>query len=141
MTATAKLSRGLLIDPVAKTVQQLQAGVELQDLYRILECTTVEAVRITDRDYLWVDEEGLYAQPPKPFFSFASQLQNPYCGKALIFGSDGENIISTTLPLLLVWQNVVFRDLVYDGMTIKERVIGGNMTVLEQRAHFKPREG
>jgi hypothetical protein len=135
-----KLIRGLLIDPIAKTVTEVQASDELPFLYTLLDCRTVEAIRITDRDFLWMDEEGLYAKPAKPFFSFSGQIDRPYCGKALILGFKRDESAATSLPLALVERNVVWRDLVYDGISIKDRVVG-NITVIEQHARFKPRGG
>lgn len=140
MNANRKLFRGLLINPVAKTVTEVQTSGELQELYRLLECRTVEIVPVSDGgETLWIDEEGLYAEPPKEFFSFLGHETNPLCGNGLILGSDGKGgHADCRLPLKLVADRVVFRNIQFDTIRTTESADEHGF-VIRQTARFKPK--
>lgn len=89
---------------------------------------------------LWIDEEGLFAEPPKPFFSFLGREQHPLCGKGLILNTDGEGgHADCQLPLDLVKRRIVFRNIEFDTITTRETTDERGF-VIEQKAYFKPKE-
>lgn len=100
----------------------------------------VEIVPLGGGETLWIDEEGLYADPPKPFFSFLGQEDLPLCGKGLILGStrEGEHA-DCRLPIKLVTDRVVFRNIEFDTIVTREGVNEHGFTIT-QTAKFKPKE-
>lgn len=87
-----------LIDPFAKTVTEtsLDRRLGLKDIYRLMECSTIDAVRFRDRsDVIYVDDNGLYADDQR-FFKVEGYPQ-PLTGKALYVGTteEGEDCAPT----------------------------------------------
>lgn len=87
-----------LIDPFAKTVTEtsLDRRLGLKDIYRLMECSTIDAVRFHDRsDVIYVDDNGLYADDQR-FFKVEGYPQ-PLAGKALYVGTteEGEDCAPT----------------------------------------------
>lgn len=83
--------RGILINPVNRTITEIDVKPGLQGLYAALRADaafsgTVELVRVTDAVDLWIDEEGNLGAD-RPVFNFGHQ---PVAGAALILGNDGE---------------------------------------------------
>lgn len=57
--------KGILIDPVAKTVEPVEYEDTLEGLYTVLGCSMIEATGrgiLPGRDVAYVDEEGLFAE-------------------------------------------------------------------------------
>lgn len=85
----------LLIDPVAKTVTEVQVTGDdsnLADIYEHLDCQTFDCVeRSGNGDAIYVDDEGILYDPKtmvkRGFFSIGTQGQ-PYAGRGLWIGSD-----------------------------------------------------
>lgn len=82
--------RALLIDPVAKSIAAIDTEGTLDDLYRHLACTQVEAVTLAAGELLYFDEEALFADEPGPFFALKGY--DPIAGRGLIIGIDGEGV-------------------------------------------------
>lgn len=78
--------RALLIDPAWKRVTEVETEGTLDDLYRLLACTQVEALVLAAGEILYFDEEALHADDPGPFFSIRGY--EPIAGRGLIIGID-----------------------------------------------------
>jgi Domain of unknown function (DUF3846) len=57
-------------------------------MYEHLNCTTVDVVRLTTVLDMWIDDEGLYTQPPNPAATALARhyghLHQPYHGPVMI---------------------------------------------------------
>ena len=82
--------KAYLIDPFQKKIHDLDITRDLQAWYEALRCDNVDCVcighlpngRTVD---VWVDDEGLLADEPRPFFKIGlAQL----CGYGLVLESD-----------------------------------------------------
>lgn len=120
--------RAILIDPVAKTVSEVEYNGDYRQIDVLLsdkdnglnvDCFTV--VSIDDDDDIFVDDEGLL-KDPKHFFVWKGYGQ-PLAGRGLILGhrGDGESI-ATTLKLDEVRDNVAFVKLSVAGFDTTEGV-------------------
>lgn len=109
--------RAIKIDPRTRTVEAVETPAGLDDLYRLIECDIVEAVKLGKGQMLWVDEEGLMRKEIKPFFAFRGYEDKPLCGVGLILGADeyGDNT-DTTLSVPDIYNAVVWLDIEYVGM-------------------------
>lgn len=85
--------RAILIDPVNKTVSEVEHNGDYRDIYRHIECDCFTVVGIDDVDSVFIDDEGLLKDEPGPFFALKGYPQ-PLAGKGLILGcdEDGETI-------------------------------------------------
>jgi hypothetical protein len=88
---------------------QIEQG-SLQDLYRVIGCKTIEAVRtrvLQGRDVLYVDEEGLLHEPTL-FFKIDGYAQ-PLAGNGLVVGINaaGDDVSAKT-PLDVIKKSVQF---------------------------------
>jgi hypothetical protein len=105
--------KAYLIDSTAHTVTAvtLKDGDALAEYYRLIDCETVEAKRITARgDMLFFDEEGLLREPIPPFFHIAG-WPYPVAGNALVVGREDPLSGKTrdpSMPLDAVQQAVTF---------------------------------
>lgn len=54
--------------------QDVKRGFTLEELYRVLACTTIEAVYLPDRRVMVVDEEAKLRREPPPPNSVATAL-------------------------------------------------------------------
>ncbi|KPJ63259.1 hypothetical protein AMK68_04070 [candidate division KD3-62 bacterium DG_56] len=81
--------RIILIDPVAESVTEQQLVLDLQTLYRLLECSTIDAFRFSPSTLAYVDDNGLYRPPdengcvPHIWFRAANQ---PIVGRVVLTG-------------------------------------------------------
>lgn len=137
----SKVLRGILINPSDRTIMDVEFKDGLKEIYRLVACSTIEAVQVSERDTMYIDEEGLYAHPPKPFFSFAGREGAPICGNGLITGFDirtGDNT-STRLTVDQVARVVVWREIELDDIrtTSKDTDDGFEIRVTSR---FKPKE-
>lgn len=68
--------RGVLIDPRAKTVTEVEADDwnDTESIYETIQCRTFEVMSraggLAVRDALYVDEEAMILRPSDPTFSF-----------------------------------------------------------------------
>ena len=98
--------RAVLIDPVAKTVEEIDSPLDLKSLYALLQCSTLDLVTVGEHD-LYVDDEGLLVEDPV-FFSIRGYPQ-PLAGRAVLCRHNVEgNCAPATLSLATVRQRVTF---------------------------------
>lgn len=79
--------RGILIDPASKAVTVVDATGEREDIYSLLACTTIEGIALVMGEILYVDEEGMMAAEPGPFFALDG-IDEPLAGRGLVLGLD-----------------------------------------------------
>lgn len=80
--------RGLLIDPKAYTIQEIQLaakGDHLPEIYRHLQCRTFDCAALDNRDTLYIDDEGLLKANPYHFI--IEGCLEPFAGRGLILGT------------------------------------------------------
>tara|TARA_B100000212_G_scaffold292236_1_gene234168 strand:- start:1333 stop:1791 length:459 start_codon:yes stop_codon:yes gene_type:complete len=91
--------RAILINPMQESIRYTSYDGDFRSIYRILQCTTYEAVYPFDNgDTLWIDEEGLLKESNYAFnlisdklgVSPKSQFGQTIMGSALILGTDAE---------------------------------------------------
>lgn len=61
-------------DGTCSDVRPPGAEFHLADLYAALACECVEAIDLADGRVMWLDEEGKFAQPPRPRNAVATAL-------------------------------------------------------------------
>ena len=63
--------RLIKIDPTAQTVEAVETNGQLQDLYQLIGCRTIDVcARQPNGDALTVDDEALLDEPQPPAFVF-----------------------------------------------------------------------
>lgn len=86
--------KAYLIDPYAEAVTEIETDGTFEHLYPIIECTTIEVVRLDAAgDGIFVDEERMFSftRPDgaeKRFFTLGSS--QPLVGKGVVMGGDSE---------------------------------------------------
>lgn len=78
--------KAILIDAYKKTVTEVEYDGTLQAIYALLKCSTIEAVRISETDSIYVDEEGA-VNGTEVGFSFSG---NDLFGSGLVVSHDDE---------------------------------------------------
>ena len=84
-----------LIDPFKKdiTLVHLPTGkLELETIYDLVQCATIDMYGLTDDTDLIIDDEGLFVEDQK-FFVIEDKV---FAGRALIVGAPNEDGHSTT---------------------------------------------
>ena len=84
--------KAYLINPKANTISLVETTGGLADMYRLLDCSTVDVVRdaIPGHD-LWIDDEGLLFEDEAPHGLFHSRLTGQMlAGLALVLSNNGE---------------------------------------------------
>lgn len=93
--------RGILIDPQAFTLTEVQLEArkdELQQIYGLLRCHTFDCVGLDNSDTLYIDDNGIATG--SPFHFIVSDYPQPFVGRGLILGTDKEHeSISATTTL------------------------------------------
>jgi hypothetical protein len=86
--------RALLINPFDRTVTEIEHNGSLEAMRETIRCQTVCTVQLTDRETLWLDDEGMLVEGT-PVFSISGSDQ-AFAGIGLILGSSpaGNNIAS-----------------------------------------------
>ena len=79
--------RAIFIDPASKTVTAIDTTGDPDDLYRLLGCASVDSVSVTMGEILYIDDEGLMADEPGPFFALDGH-DDPLPGRGIILGLD-----------------------------------------------------
>ena len=85
--------KAILIQPQQESVRHISYDGDSKSIYRILQCTTYEAIYPFDNgDTLWIDEEGLLKESN---YAFNLKADNPkfnqtIMGSAMILGTDAE---------------------------------------------------
>jgi hypothetical protein len=139
--------RAILIDPVAEKISETEFDGDYRSIYRLLSdpeyhlnVTTFTAIYITNRDSLFVDDNGLLTAP-RYFFKWRDYRQ-PLAGRGLILGlrsSDGENI-ATKLSLAHVKNMVTFHRLSVKGFDHGDYTTDAGVGVIWSRPRFGPPE-
>lgn len=80
---------------VAREVQVKEKDACLRDMYRLIDCHTVDVVRLADDLDMWLDDDGMYTSPVNLAATFVARLygfnhQN-YHGNALFLGGANRN--------------------------------------------------
>lgn len=102
--------RAIKIDVVKKSVYEIDIPAEsvLDELYRALECTCVDAVFVDFEETLWIDDEGLLRNPPLGAFKVGRRV---YSGHGVILGTSYEGESAPTgLTVQQVYTTVTFVD-------------------------------
>ena len=87
--------RGILINPFDETIKEVNISGNIEDIYLLTECRTFDIVALSDKDDLYVDDEGLLYD--NRYFTIYGKA---IAGRGLIMAHDDEgNSISTTLSL------------------------------------------
>jgi hypothetical protein len=89
----------ILIDPMSRTISEIQLSGELNDYYKHLKCQTFTIVTVDWCGHevdIFVDDEGLL-NDGNEFFVFQGWHQ-PLAGRALILGHDDEGE-TTSCPI------------------------------------------
>ena len=87
--------KGILINPFDETVKDVNILGNIEEIYLLTECSTFDVVSLSEKDDLYVDDEGLLKD--NRYFTI---YDKPIAGKSLIMGHDVEgNSISTNLSL------------------------------------------
>lgn len=142
--------KGILIDPTAKTVTDIEVE-SWEKVKEIIGCKWLEGVTIArvaahaeqiHAEQILVNEEGLLVDEPGPFFQVGDNT--PIAGKGVVLGVDYEgDVISTRLTAALVAPRISFPDVEFTGFTMSEddaiHPILGPMHRITRTANFKPR--
>ena len=85
--------KAILINPMQESIRHISYDGDPKSIYRILQCTTYEAVYpFENGDTLWIDEEGLLNESNFAFDILGSNelWHRTYLGSAMILGVDDE---------------------------------------------------
>ena len=142
------LVRGILIDPEAKTITEVEHDPrKFTQIYELLTTSlhkveTFDIVQLTPANALYVDDDGL-SKTPQVFFRVEGYPQ-PLAGRGLILGVDPEgNTVGATLPLDVVKARVTFYDTQPEVLGFEEREeeidhpVFGPMKVVRRETKFK----
>tara|TARA_Y100001938_G_scaffold138890_1_gene205018 strand:+ start:186 stop:527 length:342 start_codon:yes stop_codon:yes gene_type:complete len=87
--------RGILINPFDETIKEVNILGNIEDIYLLTECRTFDVVALSDKDDLYIDDEGLL-KDNRYFTIYGRTL----AGRGLIMSHDDEgNSISTDISL------------------------------------------
>jgi len=137
--------RALLIDPIARTITEVEHEDKYTDIYRLIEAQPFDVMNIGDGESLFFDDEGLLKEPPPiDYFRFGDD-GHPISGKALVLGVNDEgDSIATKLTIAELQGMVQFLRLRFVGFEdISGKVNHPVFGVVEQigsRAIFEPME-
>tara|TARA_R110001606_G_C14974028_1_gene603541 strand:- start:167 stop:517 length:351 start_codon:yes stop_codon:yes gene_type:complete len=93
--------KGILINPLDKTIKEVVYTGDFREIYDLVDCRTFDCVMVDSENDMYIDDEGLYVDDQKYFRMV--ELGANYAGKALVLGHDDEGeTISTTLTLQMV---------------------------------------
>jgi len=87
--------KGILINPFDETVKEVNLLGNIEEIYLLTECKTFDIVALSDKDDLYVDDEGLLYD--NRYFTIYGKA---IAGRGLIMAHDDEgSSISTTFSL------------------------------------------
>lgn len=83
--------KAILIDPISKTVSEVEHAGDLESIYKLLDCSMFEApIRYPNDDAMYCDEEAwMHLKEPYAGFMFPN-WSYAILGKGLILGSTDE---------------------------------------------------
>ena len=104
--------KAIVINPITKTVNEINIKGDLSSWYETIECDVVEvAIRLDNGDILLVDEEGLWKSPTSYFtYEHPDYINYPFAGKGLIVGTQGEDTSDAKTTLEEAIAKVRFQD-------------------------------
>ena len=79
--------KGYLIDPEKRTVEAVEVGDTIQDIYDHIQADTFDCVRMPNDDTIFIDDEGLFRK--HDYFTLVG-YQSPLAGRGLVLGTDHE---------------------------------------------------
>jgi len=97
-TGDVEMKRGILIDSVAKTIEEVQVQDGLQGMYDLIQCTTVDAINVCDEIDVWVDDDGMYTHDSGGFSMRVGKNIIQVHGRGLLLGLDLSEGSSISLP-------------------------------------------
>lgn len=88
-----KICKGVLIDPITRTVQVVQVNMsDFTDLYDLIHTRIVERTEVLGNKMLWLDEEGLLRSPNNEHL-FRLTNEGPYfAGPGVILGARTDDL-------------------------------------------------
>ena len=100
--------KAILIDVKTQEIKEVEHDGKLQNIYDLIDCRTIDIVRIDDVNGIFVDDEGLLKD--NLYFEYSgSENVFKLAGSGLILGVDDEgNSISPTLTVEDVKSKVNF---------------------------------
>jgi len=82
--------KAYLIDPVTRTVTEVEYSGDYQQIYKLIDCDTFTCVDLNEHaDTVFVDDEGLINGKCTEFFLLRNYHQ-PLAGKGLVLGTNDE---------------------------------------------------
>lgn len=141
--------RAILIDPIARTISNVQHNGDYKQIYELLsdkdnglDVDDFNAVQWDERNTVYVDGEGLLKSPR--YFFILRGYQQPLAGRGLILGVDrmGETI-ATSLTVEQVIPHVRYEQLSVQGFVHDEGVadhplLGPDTPFIRQTPVFGP---
>ena len=97
MTETLNQINGLLINPLTQRIEQVALGKDdLESIYKLLNCTHVDIVRMPNGDSIYVNDNGLFEDSDNPYsdegnlvgFFIDGVTTSPIAGFGLVLGYD-----------------------------------------------------
>tara|TARA_Y100000114_G_C11637060_1_gene267327 strand:+ start:200 stop:541 length:342 start_codon:yes stop_codon:yes gene_type:complete len=86
----------LLINPFEQTVKAVKSTGDLEDIYNLLDCNTIDAIGIDQQNVLYIDDCGLLKNDQR-YFSINGKV---LAGNGLVIGFDDEgDSIDTSLNI------------------------------------------
>lgn len=137
--------RAILIDPVARTVTEVDYDGNYKSIYRLIEAHPFQVLQINETESVFIDDEGLLHEPsPTHYFRFGTD-GHPVSGKGLVLGVDDEGeSVATQLTIAELQDMIQFVRLRFVGFEdISGKVnhpIFGIVEQIGQRAVFAPFE-
>lgn len=102
---------GILIDPFAKTVTQVETTGGIDEIYSFLKCELFTVVNLDDRNCVFLDDEGLFVPKEEQEYWSISGANQPYAGRGLILGTDADgDTAGASIPLEKIKSMVTFLD-------------------------------
>lgn len=97
----APTMRAIFIDAKARAVTEIQTTGELEDMYRLIACRTVELIQLLRDLDLWIDEEGAINGTDHGF-AFRGSRHPFFYGNGLLLSHDGDGDC-VACPVTLEW--------------------------------------
>lgn len=95
----------ILIKPAEMILEMVSPSgptVELEDMYKWLQCDMIETVQLGRNTFLVIDEEGRIkyddGKHPNGYFTISS-FPEVLCGRGLIVGIKGSDMVGTHLTI------------------------------------------
>jgi len=136
--------RAILIDPVARTMTEVDYDGDYKSIYRLIDVDMFEVMQISDIESVFIDEEGLLKEPAPTHYFKIGDDGHPLSGKGLVLGVNDEgDSIATQLTIDELSTIIQFVRLTFHGFqayegTVNHPILGPNTPLIGQRAIFGP---